>query len=219
MSAGSDESGVELEPPATPATPAPGGAGEWAAEREEFLHRCLAFLLRHGAAKYRVKLDPEGWASLDAVARALRRLHPRFRAVPVGGLAAAIPRESSERFEVRGGRIRALYGHSAVTVTASGPRTPPEVLFHGTWVAAEDSIKDHGLRPMGRRYVHLTSDLEYAERVARAAGTDWVVFRVRAGEASRSGVIFRRASRSIWLAGEIAPQFLEPTPALRGTRS
>ena len=219
LSAGSDEPGVELDRPTTPETPASSGSAEWAAERGEFLTRCLAFLLRHGAAKYRVELDPEGWASLDAVARALRRLHPRFRALPMGGLAAAMPSQSSERFEVHGGRIRALYGHSVRTVIPFGPLSPPEVLFHGTWDEAEESIKGQGLRPMGRSYVHLTSDLEYAERVARAAGTDWVVFRVRTGEASRSGVIFRRASRSIWLAGEIAPQFIEPTPALRGTCS
>ena len=217
MSAETAEPGCDGELPTAPGANPTSSDDVEVVDWGECLTRSMAFLLRHAAAKYRITLDKEGWADSDSVAKALRRLHPRFRAVSLGQIVAAMPTESSDRFEVMGRRIRARYGHSVSTVNDFGPETPPETLYHGTWSPADVSIFDQGLRPMWRVYVHLTSDIGYAERVARVAGSDWVVLRVRSGDASRAGAIFRRASPTIWLAGEIPPQFIEPIPVLRGS--
>jgi putative RNA 2'-phosphotransferase len=216
MSAEKDEPGGDGERPTAPAAKPTASYDERTVDLGGLLNRSMAFLLRHSAAKYRITLNPEGWADSDSVARALRRLHPRFRSLSTAQIVATMPTESSDRFEVMGRRIRARYGHSVKTVTDFGPEAPPETLYHGTRSPAEVPIFDQGLRPMWRVYVHLTSDVGYAERVARTAGNAWVVLRVRAGDASRAGVVFRRASPTIWLAGEIAPQFIEPIPVLRG---
>ncbi len=123
-------------------------------------------------------------------------------------LGRMIRSSKKRRYEMAGGRIRALYGHSVPERIVREEAFPPELLFHGTSPAAWRSIRNEGLRPMRRQYVHLSSDPNTAEQVGRRRSTEPVVLRVRAGDAGRAGVTFWRGNEAVWLTRNVPARYI-----------
>ena len=105
-------------------------------------------------------------------------------------------------------RIRAAQGHSSKSVAISYPiKAPPEFLYHGTATRFVDSIRQEGLRPGSRQYVHLSPDRESAVGVGRRHGKP-VVLTVAAGAMHQQGYRFFQADNGVWLTERIPPDFL-----------
>ena len=114
----------------------------------------------------------------------------------------------SDRFEIDGAKIRAVYGHSINLEKPPPIQIPPNVLFHGTSADKVAEIMAKGLLHMRRRFVHLSSDLNWVLRFV-ANKERWVVFRVPASVARADGVAFRQANHHVWLADSIDPRFVQ----------
>jgi putative RNA 2'-phosphotransferase len=153
---------------------------------------------------------------LKEVVRALRKMNRQLSATTDDAVVSLVLSQELERFEIARGRIRALYGHTLPGVVAGRPAKPPTRLFHGTAAENEPRIREEGILPMRRGYVHLTSDLGYALQVARACGASWIVMRVRATDAADSGIEFLTTAGRVWLASAIRPDFLDLIPVARG---
>ena len=187
------------------------------------LSRAVSHALRHEPGRYGLLLDAEGWARVEDLLTALHRRPSWARLTPTD-LARMIARSDKPRFELRGDRIRARYGHSLAVKVPHPRERPPAVLYHGTTPEAAARILVDGLRPMRRQYVHLSVDADPAREVGRRRTPRPIVLTVRAGEAHDAGVPFYRAEAAIWLADQISPEFLEedegapdrpiPAPAL-----
>ena len=171
------------------------------------LSKTVAHALRHEPWVYELELDEAGWVPLDALLRALRDLR-RWRDVERGDLLSMVGSSTKRRYEIDGDRIRALYGHSVPGRIAKVRADPPEILFHGTSPAAWESIRERGLVPMRRQYVHLSVDVETALQVGRPKSDDPVLLRVRAGAAARDGVRFLRGNEMTWLAEGVQAEYL-----------
>lgn len=132
------------------------------------LSKGMAYLLRHQGPNHGVQIDSAGFASMDALARALKADSSQLLAV------AMHPGEP--RFEIRDDQIRALYGHSLDVVIDAGIKIgPPSCLYHGSsWLALDTIVRD-GLVPMQRRMVHLTNIAEEAMAVATRKGAPIVL--------------------------------------------
>ena len=128
------------------------------------LVRTMAFALRHNPWHFGLELDAEGWTMLHDLVVAIRFDRYDWALVDEATLKATV--EGTDRFEIRDGRIRATYGHSISLGKLPALTAPPAVLFHGTTEEALPAIRREGLKPMGRRFVHLTSNREYALLVA-----------------------------------------------------
>jgi putative RNA 2'-phosphotransferase len=175
------------------------------------LSKFLSLILRHQPERFGLKLDEEGWASLPEVLEILHGL-PNFRWATRADVLELVEKGSGDgkqRFEVVGERIRARYGHSVPLQADLPPCTPPDRLYHGTSPRALKHIREEGLRPMRRQYVHLSSDPETAARVGARHAPNPVVLTVRAAEAARAGILFHQADESTYLAKTIPPEFLE----------
>ena len=175
----------------------------------EKLVSTLAFALRHEPARFGLDLDDEGWTSLEDLVIAIRFDRYDWALVDEAALRTVI--EGMDRFHIRDGRIRATYGHSIELGKLPLVAAPPQVLFHGTMNDALPAIRRDGLKPIGRRFVHLTSDREYALRVANAKQGQAVVL-VRAADAHASGQVFRRANDHVWLTDQVVASFLTTEP-------
>lgn len=126
-----------------------------------------------------------------------------------GGTAVEVVKPfglSAER-AVDGPRIRARYGHSFGRVTYP-EGTPPSVLYHGTSRHAMPSIEEHGLLPMGREYVHLSAETQFAALAGRRKGK-LVMLRLDTTAAAQAGVVFYDAGSGVWLAERIPPGLME----------
>ncbi|MFQ6101142.1 MAG: RNA 2'-phosphotransferase [Anaerolineae bacterium] len=175
------------------------------------LSKFLALILRHQPERFALELDEEGWASLPEVTEILRGL-PNFRWATRADVMAVVEGGTGDgrrRFQVEGQHIRARYGHSLAQPIVYEPCVPPPILYHGTSPDSLDSVRQQGLKPMERQYVHLSPDVETAIRVGARHDNRPVVLTVRAADAHAAGVTFYQADEAVYLAKRIPVEFLE----------
>jgi putative RNA 2'-phosphotransferase len=172
------------------------------------LSKTVSHALRHAPWQYELELDAEGWVTVDALLAALRERRPAWELLRAEHLAEMVAQSDKQRYEMRDGRIRALYGHSLPDRLAKTPAEPPEILYHGTSALALDAIRAEGLKPMSRQYVHLSTDEATAIQVARRKRGESAILRVKAGEAYRQGQAFYIGNERVWLADGVPPTYL-----------
>lgn len=172
------------------------------------LSKTVSRALRHAPWLYELELDEAGWAPVPDLLEALRDQRAAWRGLTAGDLAGMIARADKRRFELRDGRIRALYGHSLPGRLRKVPAAPPPVLFHGTSRSAVEAIRAVGLRPMRRQYVHLSADRETARQVAARKPPPRVILEIAAADAHRAGVPFYAGNELVWLADSVPPDFI-----------
>jgi putative RNA 2'-phosphotransferase len=171
--------------------------------------RAISHALRHQPWLYELELDDAGWAPVDALLAALREEKPAWAALSEKDLVQMMAEATKQRYEMRDGRIRALYGHSTPQKLLKEQAEPPAILFHGTAPKTVALIRKDGLRPMARQYVHLSVDVPTATEVGRRKAKEPVILRVRAGDAHRAGVPFYRGNELVWLADAVGPELIE----------
>ncbi len=176
-------------------------------DRATQLSRLVSYALRHEPWEFELELDRDGWVAVEQLVDALRR-EPGWDGLDVADLERLVATAPRRRHELHGDRIRALYGHSAPVTFSYEPATELETLYHGTSPAALESIRRQGLHPHRRRFVHLATRPELAERIGRRKAAQPVVLEVDANAALAAGVPFYRATGEIVLADGVPPQFL-----------
>lgn len=103
--------------------------------------------------------------------------------------------------------IRASQGHSVEVDLGLLPVEPPAVLFHGTASTTLPIVLREGLKPMSRRDVHLSADVETAVRVGTRHGRP-VVLAVDAAGLAATGHVFRVSANGVWLTDLVPPTHL-----------
>ncbi|MGC9104592.1 MAG: RNA 2'-phosphotransferase [Candidatus Methanodesulfokora sp.] len=174
----------------------------------EKLSRLLTYILRHNPSAIGMKLDESGFSDIT-VDEIARRISARrgYEWVKPEHISAVVKTDDKGRFEIAEGRMRATYGHS-IDVNAGVPVRDVKVLYHGTTLRAWRRIKDEGIRPGKRRFVHLSSSVEDAIDVARRHGKDVVVLEIDAEAMIRDGYEIRRAGRGIYLVRKVPPKYI-----------
>ena len=115
---------------------------------------------------------------------------------------------SFRRFQICKGKIRALYGHSIDIDIDYTKIVPPPILYHGTNRAFLGSIFREGLKPMGRKKVHLSKTSQEARSVGSRKGRGVVVLKIESAFAYKEGVEFYQAGE-VFLADYIPPRFIK----------
>ena len=123
-------------------------------------------------------------------------------------MIAASPKR---RHEVAAGKIRALYGHSLPDRLLKVPAPPPKRLFHGTAPAAVAKIREAGLLPMGRQYVHLSVNRDEAVAVGKRKAPVPIILLIRARDAWNDGVTFYSGNERVWLADGVPWAYIAVT--------
>jgi len=168
----------------------------------------MSLILRHDPGSAGLVLDEDGFVSIPQLLAALARVQgmpPLSREDLVD-----IERTGSKpRFEIKGDRIRARWGHSVTDRVDQPAATPPEFLFHETSRRALPAIRSEGLVPMSRQYVHMSPDDETATNVGQRHDRSCVILRVQAGRAARDGIVFYSSHSMIWLADRVPAAYLE----------
>lgn len=176
-------------------------------DRDTFISKKISYALRHDPEKYDLKLAADGSVPIEKLLKALNRVHGFEPPVTEEDVRRIMANAEKQRYAVENGRIRALYGHTAIHIDY--PVTaPPEILYHGTAHKFLDSIKQEGLLPMGREYVHLSADIPTAQTVGRRRDGHPVILQVDAAKAYADGVKFYYVSDKVWLTDQIPPQYL-----------
>jgi RNA:NAD 2'-phosphotransferase (TPT1/KptA family) len=158
------------------------------------LSKSMAYQLRHNGPSNGLVIDEAGFTELDELAHVLK--------VESSQLLAVAEHPGEPRFEVRDGRIRALYGHSLDVVVDVGIRVgEPASLYHGSSWSALDAILGDGLTPMQRRMVHLTNNAGEALSVGQRKGAPVVLAIDQSSEEEP-------VAEGIWVVASVAPERL-----------
>lgn len=175
-------------------------------DRHAGVSRFLSFVLRHEPEAIGLHLDREGWASVDELIAGART---RGRELDAETIAEVVATNDKQRFALSadGARIRAVQGHSVDVDLALAPIVPPALLHHGTATRFLEAIRREGLRPLDRRFVHLSATAAAAERVGARHGKP-VVIAVRAFEAHEAGLVFHLSQNQVWLVRALPSEFL-----------
>ena len=165
----------------------------------------LSGALRHFPDDAGVTLDDAGWTALSTL---VRRTHERYDWLADGAVEAIVRFDPKGRFERDGDRVRAAYGHSVSVELAAEPTPIPDVLYHGTPPSALDSIRNEGLRPMGRQQVHLSGSPESAREVGRRHAADPIVLRVAAADMRSDGHEITKRAADVYTTEHVPPAYL-----------
>jgi putative RNA 2'-phosphotransferase len=177
----------------------------------ERLSKLLFYILRHRPDEYGLVLDPEGYVSVKELLQALHE-EEGWSFVRRDHLQELALTSDRARFEMDDNRIRASYGHPLPVSIRYESVEPPKILYHGTRRRTYPVILIHGLRPMGRQYVHLAATRELALRMGRRRDPDPVLLEIQALKAHHEGIPFCRANELIFLVEALPPQYLIGPP-------
>jgi putative RNA 2'-phosphotransferase len=165
----------------------------------------MSYLLRHNPEN--LKIDEDGFVNLNEL---LEKLNERFQ-VDENLIREIVEKSDKERFEIVGGKIRALYGHSIpVEVKLEEDKTMKR-LFHGTTVEATFEILRTGLKPMKRRWVHLSPTIQIAMEVGLRRTRKPVILEVDAESARKDKIKFYKATDKVYLCSYVPPKYIRNT--------
>lgn len=176
------------------------------------LSKTISFILRHNPASHGVIVDKDGWAEVNQMIFQIRQRNPQFMAAHVGDIKRIIETSDKKRFELKGSKIRAYYGHSKVNSGERKPVTPPDTLYQGTTPEAAEKITSDGIKKMSREYVHLSTDQATAKKVALRRTSSPILLEIDAKQAHADGVVFYLGNEDVWLTDYIAPEYVTPVP-------
>lgn len=167
------------------------------------ISKYMSYLLRHNPEG--LKMDDEGFVDLGELLAKMRRMYPE---VDAHFIMKIVEGGDRRRFEIRDGKIRALYGHSIPVRISFEEDHEVSVLYHGTTHEAAFKILREGLKPMRRNWVHLSPTIELARRVALRRTNRPVILRVDAARARMDGLKFYKACEEVYLSEELPPRYL-----------
>lgn len=161
------------------------------------LSKEVSYALRHAPLEYELELNDEGWVDIAQLLFFLRQSRA-WQGLSEKDLHVMIEKSDKKRHEIANRKIRALYGHSTPHRVLKEPKTPPEKLYHGTARCFVQAIKEKGLLPQSRQYVHLSVDTETALQVGKRRDDEPVLLTVHALEAWTEGVEFYLGNDKVW---------------------
>jgi len=173
-------------------------------EQTERLGRFISGALRHFPDDLGLAMNQHGWVDVDVLVDAMRT---RYKWSNREKLFSIIESDEKGRYEIKGNKIRARYGHSVDVDLDYDENTLPE-LYYGASREEVDILLEKGIRPVKQRYVHLSTSVDKAREVAKIHTEDPVLLVINAEEVHNYFIILLCATENIVLADEIPPQYL-----------
>lgn len=169
------------------------------------LSKLLSLVLRHRPELIGVSLDENGFVDIELLVDGIKKYLSGddwswLSSMHIYAVANTCPKG---RFEVRGGRIRATYGHSLRVKLDLPEDGSVKILYHGTLKLNVPRILMEGLKPMNRLYVHLTDNIDDALMVAKRRGKSLAILVIDADKLRRCGYRIYRAGKNVYLVSYV----------------
>jgi putative RNA 2'-phosphotransferase len=160
----------------------------------------ISYLLRHNPEN--LKMDKYGFVDLDEL---LEKLNERFQ-VDKRLIFEIVEKSERNRFEIVENKIRALYGHTIPVRLELEEDKVTNVFYHGTTPDAAFKILKVGLKPMKRRWVHLSPTIEMATEVGLRRTSNPIVLEINAEAARKNDVRFYKATDKVYVCDAVLPR-------------
>jgi len=166
----------------------------------------MSYLLRHNPEN--LKMDRHGFVDLDEL---LQKLEERFQ-IDKELISEIVEESERRRFEIVENKIRALYGHTIPVKVELEEDKVTRVFYHGTTPDAASKILKVGLKPMKRRWVHLSPTVETATEVGMRRTRNPVILEIDAEAARKDGLRFYKATEKVYICDAILSSYIRITP-------
>ncbi len=176
-------------------------------EDEVKISKLLSLILRHNPALIGLKLDTNGWASVNEL---LAKMQAKGHGISMEELKHIVETNSKKRFAFSEDyeKIRANQGHSVKVDLGYEKQDPSPVLFHGTAQKNLELILKTGIKKMKRHHVHLSPDKATAQKVGMRHGKP-VILSVDAKRMSDGGFDFYLSNNGVWLTDFVPVEFIK----------
>lgn len=163
----------------------------------------LAYLLRHCPSAKNLTMDKHGWVRISELVTNA----PEFTE---DNLKEIVETDAKGRYSISedGLFIRANQGHSMPVDLELEPKIPPDILYHGTVERFLDSIMKEGLIKKQRQHVHLSKDIETANKVGSRRGNP-VILQIDAKSMNKDGMVFYCSKNGVWLTDTVPSKYIK----------
>lgn len=173
----------------------------------------FCYLLRHHPEDACLDMDKHGWVDFDQFIQNVNKYSQYKINEDTVVKIVNSDKKSRYRLEKTGdkySRIKCCQGHSISWVEPELQYvTPPDVLYHGTTMAAYNKILKSGkIDKMNRHAVHTHSDLSIAWQSARRWKVKAVVIEIDARRMTNDGYKFGVAENGVWCVDEIPTAYI-----------
>lgn len=175
-------------------------------DRVEKLGKFVSGVLRHFPQRFNLEIDENGWVSFEALAKVVSR---KYRWANRWVLKAMVYSDEKKRYELKGDKIRARYGHSIDVKLSDMPEAEEDTLYYGTSEEEANRMLEIGIKPVNQAYVHLSTTIERSLEVASLRTKKPIVFEIDAKKAKEDGIRILKANDSIALAKEIPAKYIK----------
>jgi putative RNA 2'-phosphotransferase len=159
--------------------------------------RLLSLVLRHKPEYLNLHLDYNGYAFIDDVIRGFKEKGYHLSREE---LERIVKENDKQRFsfDKTYTKIRANQGHSIDVNLSLDAITPPDVLYHGSYLDVEEKIKVEGIKRMTRNYVQLSINIDEALIVGSRHGEP-IVYWIDAKRMMEDGYHFYLSKNGIYM--------------------
>lgn len=168
----------------------------------------LSYLLRHNPSDIDLSMNNQGWVSVDELISNLEKFN-KYQ-ITFDFLKEVVDNDSKQRYSFTDDfkYIRANQGHSVDVEIDFKEFIPLGVLYHGTALRFVDEILNSGgLKPMTRKYVHLSKDNDTARNVGTRHGKPAILV-VDAVSMINDGFKFYESDNGVVLIKEVPSKYL-----------
>jgi len=180
--------------------------GKYSQGKLDYEGRRLSWLLRHDAAALeRGIIDEHGWRSISELVDKQEYTEDLIREI--------VDSNAKKRYEYSedGTKIRARQGHSInvdVDLKEVEVNKLPGTLYHGTAERFLGSIKEQGILPKSRLYVHLTDNQKTAMETGRRHGSPCVL-EIDASLMAADGYKFYLSNNGVYLTDKVPAMYIK----------
>lgn len=168
--------------------------------------RFISLILRHKPETIGITLDEHGWANVEELIAGVNKKYP----IDMQILEKIVNDDDKNRYSFNGDKtmIRANQGHSIPVDVELKKLNPPDILYHGTGEKYVESIKKQGLIRKNRLYVHLSDNIEIAEKVGKRHGKP-VIYEIDCKKMIEDGIEFFKSENNVWLVESVSVKYLK----------
>lgn len=167
--------------------------------------RYISKLLRHDSED--LVMDKNGWVDVNDLLTKVK--------INKIMLDEIVETNDKKRFAYNSNKtkIRASQGHSLSVDVELKETKPPFTLYHGTSSKVIDIIMEHGMKPMTRQYIHLSTDINTAinvgNRHTKSVSASTVILAINSDEMFNDEYKFYLSENGVWLTTDIPSKYIK----------
>jgi len=175
--------------------------------RSNSMSKFLSLVLRHKPDLIGLNLDSEGWCLVEEL---IEKVNEYGKKLDRSKLDYIVVDDQKKRYSYSDDKkyIRANQGHSIDVSLNLKAIVPPAILYHGTKSSSFISISKTGIKKMNRHHVHLSVDVDTAQKVGSRRGTA-VILLVDALKMHKDGYEFYCSENGVWLTDYVPVEYIK----------